>query len=585
MKPELFIDIETDGLDPSRVWCIVASDGDMCKWFALNRADGVQEFPKWLEEMYPDGYTMIGHNILDFDVPVLNRLLNMHINHEDCLDTLVMSRLANPIRSGGHSLAQWGVTLGYEKVKHTDWDRYTPAMMHRCDTDVKINQLIYAALKKELIDFSPESIRLEHDVTNIFTGMKLKGFTIDMEKAHKLMCSLKNEADQIAEEVLSYFKPISKETPTRVPKYTAKGEVSKVGLRMYEPHELDGIVGEFSPIVMEPFNLGSPSQINKRLNKLGWKPTERTKSGASFTISEVNLNTIPDTAPQCVRNLSRMLMLRSRVKLIEGWFDATKDDDKVHGSIISVGAVTHRCSHRDPNTANIPASGSPYGAECRSCFIPSGPERVIVGADASGIQLRMLAHYMGDQEYINAILEGDIHTYNQVAAGIDTRDQAKTFIYAWLLGAGDAKIGSIVGGNAKRGRDLKEQFLRNIPALLELKMRARAAADRGYLEGLDGRRLPIKSEHYALSSYLQGGEAVVMKWAMRHAYEEIRDYQYDARFVAFVHDEWQTDTHKDYADAVGAGMVRAIITAGKHFSLRCPLDGEYKVGNNWAETH
>ncbi len=588
MKTKLFIDIETDGLDPTRVWCIVVDDGDTVTKFTPDKVD---QFPRWLENQ--DDYFIVGHNILEFDVPVLNRLLGMTIKTEECYDTLVLSRLGDPVRSGGHSLEAWGNTLGYPKIKHEDWSEFSPDMMDRCARDVEITKQVYENLKVELQSFTAESVRLEHDVTAIFNRMRWDGFTLDVERAHKLLCLVKAEAGVIETEVLSYFQPVTKPMATRRPRHNKDGSVSKVGLGMFTTKDmakckmtLDDVIGELSPVVMESFNLGSPKQVNERLNKLGWKPTERTQSGEWFTISETNLNTIPDTAPQCVRNLSRMLMLRSRVKLIKGWLDASyHKDNKVHGSIISIGAITHRCAHRNPNMANIPAVSSPYGRECRSCFRPSASDRVIVGADASSIQLRMLAHYMGDKDYINAILTGDIHTYNQEAAGIATRDQAKTFIYAWLLGAGDAKIGQIVGGNAKRGRELKAKFIKNIPALAELKLRAKVAADRGYLVGLDGRRLSIKSEHYALSSYLQGGEAVVMKWAMRHVYEEIRDYQYDARFVAFVHDEWQTDTHKDYADAVGSGMVRAIVTAGKHFNLRCPLNGEYKIGNTWAETH
>jgi DNA polymerase I-like protein with 3'-5' exonuclease and polymerase domains len=195
----------------------------------------------------------------------------------------------------------------------------------------------------------------------------------------------------------------------------------------------------------------------------------------------------------------------------------------------------------------------------------------------------MLAHYMDDEAYTKEILEGDIHTANQHAAGLATRAQAKTFIYAFLYGAGNAKIGSVVGGNARQGGELKDKFLENTPALAELREDIAMQAGSGFLDGLDGRRLRVRSAHAALNTLLQGAGAIVMKQAVIHLYELLEHV--DFKLVAQVHDEWQIECHPNDAEYVGKAAVQAIIQAGETFNLNCPLDGEYRIGSNWAETH
>jgi len=220
----------------------------------------------------------------------------------------------------------------------------------------------------------------------------------------------------------------------------------------------------------------------------------------------------------------------------------------------------------------------------RQCFVvPEGYK--LVGIDASGLELRMLAHYMNDAEYTDLILNGDIHTYNQQAAGLDTRPQAKTFIYAFLYGAGDAKIGSIVGGSSRKGAQLKERFLDSLPALSKLINKVARQGISGSLPGLDGRRVLIRSEHAALNTLLQSAGAIIMKQALVIATQKLVTYGYPYKLVAQVHDEFQVEVPEEYAQQVGAVFRNAIREAGRQLNLRCPLDGEFKVGNNWAETH
>ena len=241
-------------------------------------------------------------------------------------------------------------------------------------------------------------------------------------------------------------------------------------------------------------------------------------------------------------------------------------------------------AHRDPNMAQVPAVYSPYGKECRGCWVvPEGYK--LVGIDASGLELRMLAHYMADEDYTNEILNGDIHTANQKLAGLKSRDEAKTFIYALIYGAGDAKIGSITKGSRAEGKRLRERFLSSLPAFQALKSRVDRASEKGYLKGLDGRKIILRHRHAALNSLLQGGGAIAMKKAMLILQELIDLNTIDAKFVANIHDEWQIQVKEEQSEFVGELGVQAIEQAGQHFNMRCPLTGEYKIGDSWNETH
>jgi len=324
------------------------------------------------------------------------------------------------------------------------------------------------------------------------------------------------------------------------------------------------------------FNVGSRPQIAERLSAKGavWKDT--TPSGKP-KVDETTLKQ-NEHVPEAMLVLE-YLTLQKRYAMLKSWLDAVQDDGRIHGYVNTCGAVTGRMTHSSPNMAQIP-SDSLY----RQCFVvPEGSK--LVGIDASGLELRMLAHYMNDEEYTDLILNGDIHTYNQEAAGLETRAQAKTFIYAFLYGAGDAKIGSIVGGSSRKGAQLKQSFLDSLPALLKLINKVGRQGLGGSLPGLDGRRVLIRSEHAALNTLLQSAGAIVMKQALVIATQKLATYRYPYKLVAQVHDEFQVEVPEEYAQRVGAVFRNAIREAGRTLELRCPLDGEYKIGNNWSETH
>jgi DNA polymerase I len=491
-----------------------------------------------------------------------------------------MSRLADPSREGGHSLESWGKRLGCPKGEHSDWDNFSQDMVDYCKQDVNVNVLVYKRLLLDLADFGAESISLEHQVQSIISKQIKTGWTIDQEKAFILLAELKEKKYDLEENVQKVFKPLPTFVKEVVPKIKKDGTFSTVGLK-FLGDSWTIVNGTFSRIDFPEFNLGSRQQIGRYLQYFGWQPSQFTDKGQPI-VDEAVLSKVKGIPEASL--IGEYLMIQKRIAQIQSWLDAVEDDGRVHGYINSNGAVTGRMTHSSPNMGQVPAVYSPYGRECRDMWtVPNGYK--LVGCDASGLELRMLAHYMNDEGYTNEILNGDIHTANQLAAGLETRDQAKTFIYAFLYGAGDSKIGSIVGGTKRDGARLKEKFLANTPALRELRERVGVAAGRGYVLGLDRRRVLIRSEHAALNSLLQSAGAIVMKKALCLLEEYATIWGIDYRFIGNIHDEIQTEVRQEKAEVFGRLAVSCIQAAGNHFNLNCPLTGDYKVGNTWADTH
>ena len=318
----------------------------------------------------------------------------------------------------------------------------------------------------------------------------------------------------------------------------------------------------------------------------GWVPVKKTDLGTPV-LDESVLSGIDMEEAKIV---GRYMMLQKRIAQINSWIDAVNPETgRVHGKVLTLRTITGRMAHASPNMAQVPAVYSPYGKECRRLWVPSNPRKQnLVGIDASSIELRMLCHYMNDPEYTEIVVSGDIHTANQERAGLSSRSQSKTFIYAFLYGAGAAKIGSIVEGSAKDGQELIDNFLEATPALQEARHRVILTAERsGIIRGLDGRMLWIRSPHAALNTQLQGAAAVVMKRALLIFHKELASSPCAgrAKFVANVHDEWQLEVDKPLSDMVGTLGIESIKKAGEYYKLNCPLGGEYNVGTNWAETH
>jgi DNA polymerase I len=578
----LVFDIETDGLDAKKIWCISALDVDTEQQYSYGPSELSDGF-----ELLLKADKLIGHNIIGFDIPVINKLTGLNLMDKELVDTLVLSRLFNPVREGNHGLERWGYALGSPKIEFDQYDSYSVEMLKYCEQDVYLNYQVYKALKKESKGFSRQSVVLEHETNKILSQQRDHGFLFDVEKATKLLGVLNSRLAEVVNKINECFKP-KQEVRKIFRRYSPQKKLLKTGVDNFgkntrvtdEEYATLKTKAFVERVYVKDFNPASRQQIGEYLQDFGWEPLEHTPTGQP-KIDEKILSQIKGIPEAEV--ISEFLMIQKRISQISSWFKELDEDTfRVHGFVNHNGTITGRMTHRNPNMAQIPSSSSSYGKECRACWtIPKGYK--LVGIDASGLELRMLAHYMNDEEYTNEILNGDIHTTNQKLAGLESRNQAKTFIYALLYGAGDAKLGTVAGGGKSVGRNLRKSFISNLPSFKALKDRVAGASAKGYLKALDGRKLYIRSEHSALNTLLQGAGAIVMKQALIILNDKIKDL--DAHFVANVHDEWQIEVREDQADEVGRLGVEAIIEAGKVLKLKCPLDGEYKTGDNWSETH
>jgi len=622
----LFFDIETNPLTDftaleglETVHCLSVYDPRK-KQVATFDGSGIKEGLQMLDK----AEVIIGHNSIGFDVPALKKVYGW-VPKAKVVDTLIMGRCISPdVRAkdmqnrkmpkelwGSHSLKAWGERIGLAKglygEKEEAFEEYTEEMREYCERDTLVTFNLFEALSKK--EPSETMLHLEHDFARIIRQQELRGMGFDVDAALDLAEELTLRRAEIKDELQKLFPPIVEEMKSpsgwfldiydnqgncvdgieAATKKELTEELRKRRLKTSLAKDAKKLENKKKYI---PFNPGSRHQIVTRFKeKYGWVGTEKTPAGKE-KIDESVLRGMdyPEADVLC-----EYLMISKRLgQLAEGkeaWLKVVKNG-RVHGKVNTNGAVTGRCTHSSPNLAQVPATRAPYGKRCRELFIPH-PDFELVGVDASGLELRCLAHYLAvwdGGEYANFLLEGDIHTVNQEAAGLETRDQAKTFIYAFLYGAGDAKIGDIVGGTAKDGAMLKKRFLKQLPALARLKKTVEDKVISGkVLRGLDGRELPVRSEHSALNTLLQSAGAVAMKSALVLLTRCLKRLQWkhgeDWAFVANVHDEFQAEVLLNHVELYGKIATECIREAGEYLKMRCPLDAEYQVGSSWAETH
>lgn len=600
--PSYIFDIETDGLldELTLIHSLVLKDIETGEVISCADHKGyrpVSEGIKLLEE----ADQIIGHNIIKFDIPALKKIFpdiligDNPFGNRPPMDTLVCTRLMWPdIRDsdfkrarakklpnkliGSHSLEAWGYRLGNYKGDYKGgWDKWSVEMQDYCEQDVEVTYNLYQRILDK--NYSEEAIALEHEFCHIINRQERYGFAFDMKAASEFYGQLVEKRTELANALKEAFPPWEVRTPF-VPKVNNKKLGYEKGVKTYKVKTVE-------------FNPNSRQQIAHCLiERYGWKPKVFTEGGQA----KVDESVLKELDYPEAKIMAEYFLVNKRIAQLaegkQGWMKCEKKG-RIHGSVNTNGAVTGRCTHSHPNIAQVPSVSAEYGQECRALFTVSGGKR-LVGCDASGLELRCLAHYMGRWDsgaYAKEVVDGDIHTANQVAAGLPSRNQAKTFIYAFLYGAGGEKIGSIVEGSARDGNRLKSRFLRKTPALKYLiDAVQKRAVERNYLIGLDGRQLKVRSPHAALNTLLQSAGALVMKKAKIILDQRLQkeggftpgnDYE----FVANIHDEFQIECDADIADIVGEFAAQSIRDAGEYFKFQCPLDGEYKVGKTWAETH
>jgi len=527
-----------------------------------------------LKQYLKDVTLICGQNLISFDAPILNRIWGTKIRLSQIYDTLIASRLLDPSIENGHSLEAWGLRLGRNKIDYTGvwtWlmDRreeykgecfnvpHMALLEHYCIRDVEVTCDLYKHLTDEFTkkDFSQESLDLEHKVAAIIAEQERNGFKLDQAYTTCLLTDIKSKMAGIYEQMQERWPPVI------TPRF----------------HKTSG-----KPIKdsVDTFNPGSRKQIGEKLMELGWRPKDFTEKGQPIVDESVLAKVkIPEA-----QMIAEYLMLQKRVAQIESWLEAVGKDGRVHGKVITNGAVSGRATHSTPNMAQIPATRSTYGKECRSCWtVDEG--NVLVGTDLSGIELRCFAHYLNDPEYSNEVVNGDVHTRNQNAFGVATRDLAKTVLYATLYGASPGKVGTIIGGSEKQGKKIIDNFQRNVPAYAKLKKKVSNFAAKGWIPGLDGRKLQIRSEHSALNTLLQSAGAIIAKQWIVCFHKELTAKKIPFKLVAWVHDEVQIEVPEKYGTIVGEIVVKAAADAGEILKFRCPVGAEFKTGKNWYDCH
>jgi hypothetical protein len=601
----LVFDIETNGLldkEDLLIHCIAIRDLDTDVVDVYDKFGGLDEAIERLNK----ASLLVGHNIIGFDFPALAQC-NAGFKETDqrVIDTLVMSRLLFPdIRAtdfsafkkgvkwvtnnanliGSHSLKAWGLRLGCHKgdyAETTDWSEWTPEMSEYCAQDTIVTAYLFKQISR--VKYSARAVTLEHEINRICSKQTRDGFPFDVKGAQELygtLCAKRAELGvQLKDEFGQWWADKGEVIPKRTLNFKDKGRA--------DFHE----GSPYTRVLHMEFNANSREHIAKRLIDLyGWVPKDFTDNGQA-KVDETVLNSLDYPHAKL---LSEYLMIQKRIgQLAEGkqaWLKLEKRG-KLHGQINTMGAVTSRCTHSNPNMGQLPSVSVPYGKECRSLFT-APPDSLLVGIDVSGLELRCLAHYMfmfDNGKYAKELLEGDIHTVNQVAAGLESRGQAKTFIYGFLYGAGPEKLGEIVGGGKREGTKLRNRFLKKTPAIRQLREEvSKKVKAQGWLRGLDGRRIPIRSEHAALNSLLQSAGAIICKqWlVILHQQLKLKGIT-GVTQVAFVHDEVQLVVQGDESKSkeIGEIAIDAIRLTGDFYNFKLPLTGEYNIGRNWAETH
>ena len=587
-------DLETNGLLPdlTKIHCL-----SHCEYDSDSAVELITK-PKEIKEFCFDtlrSSRISGHNVLGFDLLAIKKIYpDFTWEMDNIVDTLVVSKFIYPnmydvdaiLRKvgkikmpntlvGRHSLESWGHRLGIHKGDYDGgWEEYNEEMGTYCIQD----SVVTANLLSHLIGKNPikEVSRLEHAIKRECIDIERNGFPMDRAGCVELYATLQDRKNVLHDSLLKskpFFVKHGEE-------FTPKGHSERYGYTAGVP---------LTKVEFKEFNPNSDKQIVKFLTDLGWKPEVFTPSGQAKT-SEEELEKITDIPD--AKELIEHAIVSKRISQIatgkKGWLKVYNETTgKIHGGVDPMGTVTSRASHFNPNLGQVVSAKKPYGKECRTLF-HANTGRVLVGSDLSGLELRMLGNRTArwdEGEYARTILEGDVHTANQKAAGLPDRDTAKTFIYALLYGAGDKKIGSIIGKGFKEGKAIRGKFFDNIPALGYLLTDVHRQAKRKYLDGLDGRRIPVRSVHSSLNALLQSDGAILAKRWVVLIMEAIRKEQLDANIIGWVHDEIILDVSREHSARAQEICVEQAIVSGEFYNMNVKIEATASEGQTWLDIH
>jgi DNA polymerase-1 len=566
----------------------------------------------------------VAHNGLNFDRRALLKVTGVDIPPWAIFDTMVAGRLRDPERLGGHRLEGYGIEMGILKgVYDGGWDHYNEEMRDYCRQDGVVTIALFMKLKGVLA--WGESCDLEHVTAYLIDLQMENGFKLDVRAGVLLAATLNDERQALIAELQREFGEITVSTGSTIPKKS----MTRKGFEYTEG-------AEYTKFKYVDFNPGSEYHVSRKLKQRhGWVAPLTDKGNPNITEAVLKKLDYPEASLllRFGRAEKRWTQLAGPPKLNKktgksvggGWLHHADEHDRVHGYVNPNGAVTGRMTHRMPNSANIDKDPA-----MRSLWIPR-EGWCLVGCDAEGLELRVLAHYLTPFDggtLTRQLLEGDkdkgtdAHSVNRDNTELWNRDGAKTLLYGSLYGAGDEKAGFIWIANWREsgkplcewpkwgveqskkdptkwrvrpakviGKIVKARLINGIKGFKELKdaIAAKAKAQ-GWLKGIDGRRIRVRHAHAALNSLLQGTGAIVMKKALAIYHHDITEdhgllHGIDFGYCANVHDEVQQESKPEHADLCGRTFKDAITKAGEHFKFRCRLDGAYDIGKNWHETH
>jgi len=606
---KLIYDLETNGLvdQVSVIWIAVVKDIDTNEVFTFSDHD---KDSKPLNELVPflnRATVLIGHNIIGYDNVVMHKLLKWNPPATiKMIDTMIISQMNNFRRDGKHSLKNFGMILGDAKGESPDFLKYSPEMKTYAIQDVNLNHKVYKYVVNEaqtLIKNRPsfkQALQTEHGIATICSKQVKNKWKFNTELAKKHYSFLTSEMKVIEDKVNPTLKPrkvyVDKEDKTA--KYLQDGRLSSVSARMLtqflgkevkqEDTDMWDPKKKFRRFNMVEADLGNMDQVRGMLLDNGWIPTQFTPRGEP-KVTEDSIHTIKgDLGKEILHYYS----LRSRHSVLKGWIElAELNDNRVYVESFNIGTPTFRQRHS--KIVNVPSSNSYFGKEMRELFV-ADQDKVMVGCDSSGNQIRALGHYLNNKDVNEHILNGDIHQRTADIVGVP-RNVAKSILYATIFGAGMAKLGKMVLGydDVEKGRDVKNKLYTVYPGLKELTKRLNNFFHTteykngiGFVPALDGRKIYAESSFKLLNYLLQAFEAITVKTAVVNAFKMFKEEKLDVNMLGLIHDEVQCQCNpkdlKRVKEILEYSFGEYITTTLK---LNIQMAGEAKSGLTWSDTH